>query len=69
MYGTARGPYEMSPWRIMPFVSTNIPNVNTVTQLSRTPRTLDHIGSHFARTSIYAVVYTTAVAQVMNSLT
>ena len=39
MWGMARGPYEMSPGRTMPFVYT--PDVNTVTQLSRTLRTLN----------------------------
>jgi len=41
MWGMASGPYEISPGRIMPiFLSTYTPNVNTVTQLSRTLRTL-----------------------------
>ena len=35
------GPYELSPGRIMPLVYTNTQNVTTVTQLSRTPRTLN----------------------------
>ena len=45
MWGMARGPYEMSPGRIMPLVSTYILNINTVTQLPRTPRTLNTLTS------------------------
>ena len=41
MCGVARGPCEMSLRIIMFFVSTYTPNVTTVTQLSRTPRTLN----------------------------
>ena len=41
--GMAPGPYEMSARRNMPVVSTYALNANTVTPLSRIPRTLNSL--------------------------
>ena len=39
--GMARGPYDVFPGRNMSVVSMYAPDTNTITQLSRTPRTLN----------------------------